>query len=74
MLNQSGSKIMNTPIKCPSCGGNKFAITTEAKSYDDLIGAVCPDCGHTLTDEEIKEQARELAIKLAKEAFKKGRL
>lgn len=59
-------------FKCPSCGGEKFAVSSKPKSYDDLIGAMCPDCGRKITDEDIKRQARDIAIKVAKKALKRG--
>jgi hypothetical protein len=60
------------PFKCPSCSGQKFAVTSDPKSYDEFLGAVCPDCGHAITDEDIKRQARDIALKKAKEAFKRS--
>jgi hypothetical protein len=66
---------MTIPIKCPSCGNEKFVVVaaSEPKTYDDLIGAVCSTCGHALTDEDVKENGRLLAEKLMKEFLtKKG--
>lgn len=45
------------PFKCPSCGGTQLAVSTEPKSYEDLIGARCAGCGHVVTDDDIRQQA-----------------
>ena len=45
------------PFKCPSCHSEVFATSSEPKSYDDLIGMTCDNCGHRLTDDDIKKVA-----------------
>ena len=42
-------------------------MSSEPKSIDDLIGAPCAECGHPLTEDEVKKQA----MKIAEDAFKK---
>jgi uncharacterized Zn finger protein len=62
---------MKIPFKCPSCGSeNPLATVVEVKSYDDLIGATCRSCGHKITDEDVKAQARAIALELIKEGLK----
>jgi predicted RNA-binding Zn-ribbon protein involved in translation (DUF1610 family) len=62
---------MKVPFKCPSCGSDEpFVTASEPKSYDDLLGASCSACGHKLTDEDIKEHARTLAMKLLEQNLK----
>jgi uncharacterized Zn finger protein len=62
---------MSIPFKCPSCGGDRFSVKSEPKSYADLIGATCPTCGHIVTDEDIKGKARELVSELIEKALKR---
>ena len=58
------------PFICPQCGGSQFRVTSQPKSLDDMIGALCADCGTPLTEDEIKKQAREIAEDAAKKGFK----
>jgi hypothetical protein len=59
------------PFVCPSCGGSQFRVKSDHK-VDDMIGAPCASCGTPLTEEEIKRQARKIAIESAKKVFGKG--
>ena len=60
------------PFVCPSCGGETYSVAHKVESYNDFLGAICKGCGHVMTDDDIKGQAHAIAIKLAKEAFKRG--
>ena len=63
----------NPQLKCPSCGNTGYVISSanEPKSYDDLVGASCRNCGHKLTDEDIKRQTAEIAEEVIAKAFKR---
>jgi uncharacterized membrane protein YvbJ len=50
------------PFICPKCGSDiTLRVSQEVKSLDDLIGAPCAQCGHPLTEDEVKRQALKLA-------------
>jgi uncharacterized Zn finger protein len=59
------------PFKCPSCGGEQFRQVRQVKTYDDFVGAACSGCGHVITDEEIKDSARQIALEEIKKALKR---
>src|SRR6516162_7527335 len=42
------SRLMTIKLQCPSCKSEDglFASPREVKSYDDLIGVTCTNCGH----------------------------
>ena len=60
------------PFTCPRCQGEKFKVPSKVKSLEDFYGATCTNCGHAMTEDEVKKQARDEAVKLAKAAFKRG--
>ncbi len=41
---------------CPFCKNQTWLTRLKIKpeSYDDLIGATCTNCGHRISDEDIK--------------------
>lgn len=55
------------PYECV-CGSRTFSVhgTKAPESYDELIGAICTNCGRTLTDEDIKDHARRIIDKILK--------
>jgi transcription elongation factor Elf1 len=59
------------PFSCPQCHGEQFKVAAEVKSLEDFNGAICTNCGHVMTVDEVKKQARDEAVKLAKAAFKR---
>jgi uncharacterized Zn finger protein len=62
---------MKIAFKCPSCGSEEpFAAVAEVKSYDDFIGSTCRSCGHKITDKDVKEQGRAIALELIKKGLK----
>lgn len=49
-------------VKCPSCGGTTFrAHEGEIKSLADFTGATCANCGREITEQDVKDQAADLA-------------
>jgi hypothetical protein len=43
---------------CPSCASmGAFEITSEAQELSDMDGAVCTQCGHVVTQQEVKDWA-----------------
>jgi hypothetical protein len=61
------------PFKCQFCGSHDGLLktNTKPKSYKDLIGSACNNCGHIFSDDDVKKAAREIATKLAKDAFRR---
>jgi transcription elongation factor Elf1 len=59
------------PFNCPSCGAGTFAVTgkTKVETYDDFLGAVCTECGHVVSDKDVKDWAGEIAEDAVKKAF-----
>lgn len=58
------------PFVCSKCGSDKFRVSSQPKTLDDMIGAPCAKCGTPLTEEEVKKQARKIADDVVKKAFK----
>jgi DNA-directed RNA polymerase subunit RPC12/RpoP len=60
--------VAKIPFTCSQCGSDiKLRVSAEPKNLDDLIGASCANCGHPLTEDEVKKQA----MKIAENEFKK---
>jgi len=57
-------------FSCPQCKGEVFKTAAETKRLEDFYGAVCAGCGRTITEEDIKHQAVEIARKIAADVFK----
>lgn len=62
------------PFKCQFCGSQDglFKANAKPKSYKDLIGSVCSNCGHTFSDDDLRKATREIAIALAKDTFRRS--
>ena len=58
------------PFSCPQCNGEAFKVATEVKRLEDFNGAVCADCGRTITEEDIKHRAAQIARKSITDAIK----
>jgi hypothetical protein len=54
-------------------GGTAFKTTSKPQIYADFIGSACTDCGHNVTDEDIKRQASDIAIQRMKDALNRKR-
>jgi hypothetical protein len=61
------------PFKCQFCGSRDglFKSNAKAKSYKDLIGSTCRNCGHIFSEDDVKKATREIATALAKDAFQR---
>lgn len=55
---------------CPKCRNNSFKTTIQITTLDDFLGAVCSKCNYTVTEDDTKTQARDLADKLIRGALK----
>lgn len=58
------------PFVCKHCGSSTFETSSEAKTYEDFLGAKCAKCGIIVSDADIKAQALKTAEDLLKDAFK----
>ncbi len=47
-----------TPFTCPDFQEHVFETEAKLLSEQDLIGALCTNCGHELTEDEIGSQVR----------------
>jgi predicted Zn-ribbon and HTH transcriptional regulator len=56
------------PFVCKNCGSTTFKVTSKPESLGDIDGATCEKCGTELTKEEIKSQARRIALEALKKA------
>jgi DNA-directed RNA polymerase subunit RPC12/RpoP len=61
----------NIPFACRNCGASTFRTARKPESLSDLDGAVCAECGTPFSQEDVKEQARRIAERKIKEAFKR---
>jgi hypothetical protein len=50
-----------------------FKANAKPKSYKDLIGSSCTNCGHIFSEDDAKKATREIATALAKDAFQRSR-
>jgi predicted Zn-ribbon and HTH transcriptional regulator len=60
----------NIPFHCKQCGSEKFKVLRKVETMDDMRGAVCSDCGTEFSEEDIKNQARQIAANLIREKMK----
>jgi hypothetical protein len=63
------------PFKCQFCGSQDGLIRANAKpkTYKDLVGSTCSNCGHIFSEDDVKKATREIATLLAKDAFRRSR-
>jgi transcription elongation factor Elf1 len=59
-------------FSCPQCQGEKFKATREVKSLADFDGAVCANCGTTISEDDVKNQAVTIARKSITDALKRS--
>lgn len=48
-------------FSCPSCGNQSFKLGAEPRSISEFNGAICANCCHALTEDDIKARAIEIA-------------
>jgi len=51
----------NINFKCPKCGHSTFTSKAKVNRYEDFLGSICANCGHKITDDNIKEYAISIA-------------
>jgi ribosomal protein S27AE len=56
-------------FSCPKCGTTEFKVPSRPKTIEDFIGAVCSNCGGTITEDDIKAQALKIAERKMRKAF-----
>ena len=49
------------------------APDAKPKSYRDLIGNTCSNCGHIFSEDDVKKATREFTTALAKDAFHRSK-
>jgi DNA-directed RNA polymerase subunit RPC12/RpoP len=59
------------PFRCPQCGSEAFKTSTKPTRASDLEGAVCPNCGHKISEDEIRTHAKDIADKLVRDLLRK---
>ncbi|WP_433915816.1 ECs_2282 family putative zinc-binding protein [Pectobacterium polonicum] len=62
---------MSVKIACPNCDGEIIKTSSEVNSLDDLINAICANCGRVITKDDVIAQARKLAIEKIRSAIRK---
>jgi transcription elongation factor Elf1 len=70
---RTGDKIpsmSNIPFHCKQCGSETFKTSRKVETMEDMHGAVCSQCGAVFSEEEVRNQAREIAAKLIKDKMK----
>ena len=50
-----------------------IAPGAKPKSYNDLIGNACSNCGHIFSEDDVKKATREITTALAKDAFHRSK-
>jgi transcription elongation factor Elf1 len=46
---------------CPRCGCEKLQVSSSPKRIEDFEGATCAECGYTITVDDIKNKAIDIA-------------
>lgn len=60
----------NPRFACKHCGSEAFKCVSEPKSLDQFVGAVCSDCGATVTENDIREHYLKLGTQIGRDIFK----
>jgi predicted Zn-ribbon and HTH transcriptional regulator len=60
----------NIPFHCAQCGSATFKVLREVETMEDMRGAVCSECGAEFSEEDVKNQAREIAANTIREKIK----
>jgi len=63
---------MDIDFSCAKCGNQTFKAVSEVKSYKDLVGAVCSNCGTAVTENDIDKQYLKIGEDATKDAFGKS--
>jgi transcription elongation factor Elf1 len=58
-------------FSCPQCQGETFKVRAKVKRLEDFDGAGCTGCGRTITTEDVKDRAAQIAHKLILDALKR---
>jgi hypothetical protein len=58
-------------FQCPQCHGETFKVTRKVKRLEDFNGATCAGCCRTITEDDVKHRAAEIARKLLTDALKR---
>jgi predicted RNA-binding Zn-ribbon protein involved in translation (DUF1610 family) len=61
-------------FSCKKCGSEVFVTAAKPKTLADFYGAVCQNCGTTVTQDDIKAQTLKIAGEAARDAFRKSGL
>lgn len=48
------------------------ASVSEVKSYKDMVGAICANCGTAITEDDVEKQYLKIAEDATKDAFGKS--
>jgi len=59
-------------LSCPECGKQGIEVSTEVKSYDQLVSTICRKCNAIVSKQAIKQQIMKLAEELGREGFGDG--
>jgi transcription elongation factor Elf1 len=52
------------PFACPKCGSEVLIARIKLKSVSDIGGTVCKGCGYGVTQDDIINHARDVALKM----------
>jgi predicted Zn-ribbon and HTH transcriptional regulator len=61
------------PFVCPQCGSESLSVSASPPTLEDFYNSRCADCGHEMSEEKIKSQARIIAEKTLSEILSKQR-
>jgi transcription elongation factor Elf1 len=60
----------NIPFTCKHCGSETFKTSSKVETMEDMQNAVCSECGAVFSEEDVRNQAREIAANLIREKMK----
>ena len=56
-------------IYCPKCQTTEFEVSAHPTTIEEFVGAICQNCGATITEDDIKAQAMKIAEKEMRKFF-----
>jgi hypothetical protein len=61
---------MNNKIRfqCPSCGF-RLRPSREANTFSDYQGTICGNCGHRVSDDDVRTLIRRITVERLKKAL-----
>jgi len=57
--------VQEVVVPCPSCGKTAYQAPERPATLGEMVGSLCPHCGHALTKPELQKHFQEQILKEA---------